>query len=274
MKNILIPTDFSSVSLNAAEYAISLAKEVNAKVTLLHVYHIPVAPVDSIVALPSLSELDKLNNTVLKDFKNKLKEKCHFTENIRCIVKAGFLNDEMKDVVLEENIDLIIMGITGAGKLSEVVMGSNTTSAIKNSDCPVLVVPANSKYKKINNIAFACDLEKVKNAPAITLIKTWLQKLKANLFVLNMVSSTVIPTFNNAIEGMKLSSIFEGFKHSLYFPENEDLTITLNDFVDQHKIDLLVMIPRKHNFFADLFKESNTKRMAFHTHIPLLAIHD
>ncbi|HET7116027.1 MAG TPA: universal stress protein [Hanamia sp.] len=40
MKNILVPTDFSAASRNAAKYAISFAKVYDAKVILLNVVHL------------------------------------------------------------------------------------------------------------------------------------------------------------------------------------------------------------------------------------------
>ena len=48
----------------------------------------------------------------------------------------------------------------------------------------------------------------------------------------------------------------------------------INQFVADNKIDMIVFIPKKHSFFNSIFHESNTKRMAFHSTIPLLALHE
>ena len=43
MKTILVATDFSSVALNATNYAADMALAINADILLLHVYQIPVS---------------------------------------------------------------------------------------------------------------------------------------------------------------------------------------------------------------------------------------
>jgi nucleotide-binding universal stress UspA family protein len=43
--------------------------------------------------------------------------------------------------------------------------------------------------------------------------------------------------------------------------------------VNNHPIDMLIMLPKKHSFFASLFHKSQSKEMAYHSHIPLLALH-
>ncbi len=274
MKNILIPTDFSDSSKAAASYAIEFAKASNASITFLHVFHIPMVASEATVVMPNFEELEKDSMDALQKLEESLRLQHKLTTKANCIVKPGFLIDEMKDVIKENKIDLVIMGIAGAGKLAEVLIGSNTTIAIHNLDCEVLVVPNDSVYKPIKNIAFACDFIKVKESPAISNIKNWAKTLNAKTFILNIVSPEEKPSTEKAIAGIKLESIFDSMEHSLHFPENDDITYAINDFVEKHNIDLLIMIPRKHNIFTSIFHKSNTKKMAFHSHIPLLTIHE
>jgi len=274
MKNILIPTDFSDSSKAAASYAIEFAKASNASITFLHVFHIPMVTSEATVVMPNFDALEKDSMDALQKLEESLRLQHKLTTKANCIVKPGFLIDEMKDVIKENKIDLVIMGIAGAGKLAEVLIGSNTTIAIHNLDCEVLVVPNDSVYKPIKNIAFACDFIKVKESPAISNIKNWAKTLNAKTFILNIVSPEEKPSTEKAIAGIKLESIFDSIEHSLHFPENDDITYAINDFVEKHNIDLLIMIPRKHNIFTSIFHKSNTKKMAFHSHIPLLTIHE
>ena len=62
MKTIIIPTDFSDCANNASEYAAKLAKSIDAKVLLLHVYHVPLtsAP-DFPVEVKTAEDLQKEN---------------------------------------------------------------------------------------------------------------------------------------------------------------------------------------------------------------------
>lgn len=274
MKNILVPTDFSDSSKAAASYAIELAKVAKAKITFFHVYHIPMITSEAAIVMPTYENLENDSLGALKKFENEIKTAHSYAGETTCIVKPGFLIDEMKDQISESKIDLVIMGINGVGKIGEILMGSNATIAIHNIDCPILVIPNDSVYKPIVNIAFACDLVKVKSTPAMETIKNWARTFNANLHILNIVSPDEKPNAEKAIAGIQLESIFDNINHSLYFPENDDVTYAINDFVEKHNIDLVIMIPRKHNIFSSIFHASNTKKMAFHSHIPLLTIHD
>jgi len=274
MKNILVPVDFSDVSKNATRYALELAKQLNASLTLFHVFHIPVVAADAIVAMPNFDELEEASATAIKNFE---KEVCAPNKNnvpISTIVTPGFLIDEMKDVVKEKSIDLIVMGITGAGKLGEMLIGSNATIAIHNMDCPLIVVPKEAAYKQIENIAFACDYEKATSIQSIEKVKQIAGLFSAQLHVLNIVDKEEIPDINKAVKAVKLEVIMGSIRHTLNFPESDDITFAINEFVEKHAIDLLVMIPHKHNFLSNLFHKSNTKKMAFHTHVPLLSINE
>ena len=274
MKTILIPTDFSKTANNAADYAIEIAKLSKARVILLNVYHIPITASDLPVIIPSLDELENNSMKRLKSCEKELTAKHGKHVVIEKLSKPGFVIDEVKDIVNEKKVDLIVMGITGEGKFPDMIIGSNATGVIKNISCPTLVIPHNAKYKKIHNVAFACDYESISDSPAIRKLKTFLQLFNAKLMIFNVLNPTAEPSFSHAVSGVKIENIFENFNHSLYFPENDDLVLAINDFVDEHNVDMLVMIPKKHNLFAHMFQKTNTKKMAFQTHVPLLAIHE
>lgn len=275
MKNILIPTDFSETAKNAADYAITLSKYLNGKVTLLHVFHIPIATTEAPVIIPSFDELEKDNLEDLKQLEQELRKKHNLTSSIDCIVRPGFIIDEIRETIKEKNIDLVVMGITGANKLVELLIGSNTIGVIKGVKCPTLIVPKDAKYKPIKTITYASDFEKIKDESALKQIKAFVQQLDAKLLILNVVDPVEEKvTTEKAISGVRIENVFEDVDHSLHFPEDDDMVHAINNFVDTHNVDLLVMIPHKHNILSRIFREGSTKKMAFHTHIPLLAIHD
>ncbi|MES2591789.1 MAG: universal stress protein [Bacteroidota bacterium] len=274
MKTILIPTDFSEVSKNAVEYGVQLAQQRNAKLILLHVFHIPVIASDDPVLIPSFDELEKDNVGFLKEFETEIRSRFNFTNGIECITKPGFLIDQIEETVLEKNLDLIIMGITEAGKLSELLLGSSSIGVIKNINCPTIIIPAEAKFRPINTIVFACDLEKTESIAALEQIKKFVQLFNAHLMVFNMVEPAQADGFEESVHSGKFKTIFENINHSIHFIKGDNLVDTVNNFIDEKHADLLIMIPKKHTFFSQLFHKSSTKKMAFHTHVPLLAIHE
>lgn len=274
MKTILIPTDFSETSQNAVDYGVRLAKEKNAQLVLLHVFHIPVVATDDPVLMPSFDQIEDDSQVLLKETENRLKTKYNFTNPIESISRPGFLIDEIDDLVKEKNIDLIIMGITDAGKLAELVISSNSIGVIKKINCPAIIVPETAVYKPVNTIVFACDIENTENSATIEQVKQFVQLFNAKLMIFNMLENREAEEHEKAVFNEKFATHFNTTPHSMHFITGDNLINSINTFIDSNNADLLIMVPQKHTFFWQLFHESSTKKMAFHSHVPLLAIHE
>jgi nucleotide-binding universal stress UspA family protein len=274
MKTILVPTDYSKTAMNAADYAIEIAKIMKAKVILLHVFDVPVAVTDMPVVITTFEDFEKIKKEQLKKYESDLIAKHGKSVSVSSVLKPGFINDEIKDVVKDKKVDLIVMGITGAGRLPELLIGSNASRVIKNVDCPTITVHENIKFKPIKKIAFACDYDEIEESHAISRLIEFTQLFKAKLLLINIVDPSEKASYKKELTGALLEHIFDKVNHTVSFRKDEDVIGGINNFVDHHSIDLLVMLPKKHTLFSRLFHESNTKKMAFHTHVPLLTIHN
>jgi hypothetical protein len=78
---------------------------------------------------------------------------------------------------------------------------------------------------------------------------------------------------NKTTADTKFNHLLKNIHHSFYDIKNEDVINGINDFVEEQKMDMVVMIPQTHSGFKNLFTEPHTKRMAFHIKTPLLALH-
>jgi nucleotide-binding universal stress UspA family protein len=166
MKTILIPTDFSEISHNAIEYAAEMALQMHehSKIILLHVYQVQVMSAEAPVVIPVWEDIEKDCMNALKKIEHNLYRKYVKNIDIKCVCRIGFVVDEIiKQYTIENNIDLIVMGMQGASFLSEKLMGSNTTSLIRKANCPVLIINEHIKFKKIERIVLACDFENISN---------------------------------------------------------------------------------------------------------------
>jgi nucleotide-binding universal stress UspA family protein len=274
IKTILVPTDYSETAKNAAEYAIELAKNIKAKIVLLHVFDVPVTVTDIPVVINTFDDFEKIKKEQLKVYEQKLIAKYGTEINISSVLKPGYINDEINDVVKQKNIDLIVMGITGVGRLPELIIGSNVSRVIKSVECPTITVHENVKYEAIKKIAFACDYDDIEDSQALDKLIEFTKLLSAKLLLINIVDPSVKPTYKKTLSASLLEHVLDKVEHTVSFRKNEDIIEGINNFVDHHKIDMLVMLPKKHSIFSRLFHESNTKKMAFHTHVPLLTIHN
>ena len=270
MKTILVPTDFSKTAGNAAEYAAHFAKDVKAKILLLHAYHIPVPVSEAPVIVISQEELQKKNEAHLK------KEAAHLKKisgvEVTYKAKMGFAVDEI--VEEEKNAALIVMGMQGASKLSEALMGSITTSTLRKTQAPVLVIPENVKYTKPEKIVLACDYDPRTDTHTLDALKALMKTFSSKVYVVNVKQKKESVSVDEAIAGVKLESKLNDVEHVHYFPEKEDPVEGINEFVKDKKADMVAIIPHRYNLLERLFHKSISKKMAFHTHVPMLALPD
>ncbi len=276
MKAILVPTDFSKVARNAIDYAVEIAKLAKAKIILFNVYHVPITTAEASVAMPTWGDIEKDCMGSLKKISRSLHRKYGKEIEIECICQMGYAVEEIiKQYTSQQDIDLIVMGMNGAGYLRERLIGSNATALISKSECPILVISEKSEFKKVKKIVLAFDNKKVSDKSIFDLLKVFAKLFKAEVYVLNVFSEAKQkPTPQKAFKDTGIENNLNEIKHSIHFIENKDLIEGINDFITDIKADMVVFIPRKHKFLDSILHEGNTKRMAFHTSIPLLALHE
>jgi hypothetical protein len=76
------------------------------------------------------------------------------------------------------------------------------------------------------------------------------------------------------MEKAAMDVILDGFNRTYAFMRLYDFTEAIHQYALDHGADMIITVPRKHNFLTRLFTTSHTEKLAYHTHIPLLAIHD
>jgi nucleotide-binding universal stress UspA family protein len=167
MKNILVPTDFSKISIGALEVAVEIAKKSNADITLLHV--VEEATPDSY----SISgEWRTRENWEDKIFTLKLIEKAktqlekivldpkYSAVTINGELRLGNAFHGMRTIITEHKVDLVVMGTKGRSGMGEMVIGTNTERVVRHAKCPVLSI--NKKPAKVDfkNIVYATAMHK------------------------------------------------------------------------------------------------------------------
>jgi nucleotide-binding universal stress UspA family protein len=273
MKTILVPTDFSEIAENAARYAIELAGFYkNTKVLLFNAYSVQIAVGDPPTIPVPFEEIEKERAKLLKEFDKKLK---HIQGNIETelVVRPGFAVDEILSLSEDKRADLIIMGITGAGK-SKRGSGSLTTSIMKASKRPVLIIPQDVKFKKPERIALAYDHSKILHDELVKEIKGYVKLFDAKILIFDVLKKTEQVSPEKMLVEANLENSFEDIDYSIHFPAGDNLLEEINSFIEKNEVDMLIMIPHHYAFFQGIFHNSKTKGMAFQTHVPLLSIHE
>lgn len=285
MKTFIVPTDFSDTSKNAARYAARLAAELSdVHLILYNVFDKIEAGDDGSVMYNDHEGRKKIMELGLESIKIELnnlvpglnitceaEEKESFIE--RKIVN-GFINS-LEKLAVREKADLIIMGITGATRLEQIFIGSNTLSMVNKSVCPVMIVPPEAVFTGIKHVAFTSDFKEVVKTTPVTALRAVLDIFKPFVHVVNVDSEHYVEV-TDEYKGQRaeLEKMLEGFETEYYFIRQFDFVDAINQFVTDYHIDVIFTVPKKHSFLGGLFKTSNTKRLAYHSHVPLVAIHE
>ena len=130
LSRILFCTDFSEASERALNYAISATAEYDAELTLLHVLEEVPGPAKTEEAIATAThQLDKL-----------IPQEERKTFKIRRAVRMGKPYMQIIQFVVEAQIDMVTMGVSGRGALDRAVFGSTTYRVMQLGPCPVLAV--------------------------------------------------------------------------------------------------------------------------------------
>lgn len=272
MKTILIPVDFSDTARNSAHYAVGLAKWLGIeKLILFNAYNMPLATEMSWAVLQT-EELKEISEHGLEEFRKNVVAEVGEAISVECRSEFGFVTDQLEALALEIKPDLIVMGITGGGKLEEALIGSNTTHVVYHTHIPVLIVPPEAKWQPINTIGWACDYKDVLKTTPADAIKKVIDLFKAKLVVVH--NDPEANTFDpETLEGnQQVDGMFKDLAPEFVRVSNDHFAEAMNEFTEEYKIDLLLAVPKKLSWLESLFHKSHTKMLAFHSHVPLLCV--
>ncbi len=276
MKKILFPTDFSEAADNAFIHALEFAKIVNAELVLLHTFELPVYdnqffPENYNVLFDSLqlSEFDMFKEEIPKLHAIAEKRNLQHIKMSHRLMDGNLLYN-IKKAIEEEKIDFIVMGTTGATGWEAFFLGTNTGNVLTAVDVPVLSVPLDSEFKKIETIGFTTRY-RAKDKYALKEVLKIAKKTHA------LVKCLYVKTNDSDVSASTLKEWEEEFAgEPIQFSiiPSDDVQDTILDFVLFKDIDVLAMLTYKRNFFVELFKPSLTQKFSNRLDIPILAMHE
>jgi len=281
MKQILVPIDYSSYADNAVHYAIQIARTIKADLHLCHSMVIPdlnqaagltVWPLDTYNAIKEAA--DNRLSAYVEQLKEEDKDHNSYFPTLNFSNEIGSVKEMIHELVASKKINLVIMGMAGAGKLDRFFLGSNSRNIIEKPPVPTLLIPKDSSYLPISKIAFATDLTK-SDLNAIQSI-TWLFSAYHPEILLSHVSPETSdfhdPTthanqfLNHVTCNINYSKIY--YRHI----QNDNVENGLQWLTNNAHIDILSMIHRPASIFSNIFNGSHTQKLARIVHLPLLVL--
>jgi nucleotide-binding universal stress UspA family protein len=158
-KNILFATDFSQASMDALPYAAGIARKLGSSVYLCHFVEPDALPISAPEVAPTLCE--GMRNQAMAQLA-ALEHSSHLNEiDAKTVVGAGAIGDALPNVVVDNKIDLIVMGTHGRTGIRRLLLGSAVEAVCRVATCPVLTVGpglAPRTATTLSRILFATDL--------------------------------------------------------------------------------------------------------------------
>ena len=231
--NIIIPVDFTKASKKAAEFAIGLNKNYNAKLTFLHIIEHDDNRVAASVQLKSfISEIDLDGN-----------------ESESLIIKGKFLDDIGK-IAGAADADLVVMGTNGERGMQKV-FGSYALKVVESSKKPLFIVQEESEFSELNKIVQTIDLEK-ESVQIVQHVISLAKRFNSKVILVggqhddSQFKVRVNTNMLFCIEQLKQHHI----DYEFHFLERKNFDQKLISFCKENQVDLLAATHYQNNFYA------------------------
>lgn len=150
IKTIIFPTDFSQGARAAMDYAVSLAKDYDAKLILLYViqdisiaeWYIP----SSISATDFIADMQKSASREMEKWGAEVAAK---VTNVEKMVVRGIPFVEIIKTARDRSADIIVIGTHGRTGIDHMLFGSTAEKVVRKAHCPVLTVRIAGKEFKM-----------------------------------------------------------------------------------------------------------------------------
>lgn len=274
MKILLVPVDFSTNSDKACRYAMAMAKELKAKVILMHSFESAVLYSKIPLTTMQLDYSYLYNNAVrkLQAYHRKI-EKLAGKIEIELSIQQGLPSARIVEMALEKKAYMVVMGTTGKGKAERVMFGSNVIRTILHAPCMVLAVPYKAVFSGFSKIAYATDLTN-DNLNHAKLLLPLAEKFKSELMFLNVNEEAEFHEEQVKDIKSKIKKIISYRRISGYVTTDFDVERGISFSAKKHKVDCLAIFTRHRNFLNQLFGTSLARILCLHTTIPMLVIHE
>lgn len=288
-KRILVPVDFSDYSLKACRIAFNTAKEINAKVKILHVYFNPyyptALPMSEVFAYQAKEEgsfqniIDKVRADI-KKLCNIIDEKIASGEfpaiNYSYVLREGLPEEEIVSFSKEYKPAIIVMGTRGKDQKDIDLIGSVTAEVIEMSQTPLLAIPENTNFydfKQIRHVAFLTNFSQ-RDLKSFDSLMSFFDKYNIKIHLVHFSNK------KDKWDEIKMEGIKAYFKKKYpemdsdytLIEESYDFVKEVDAFIKKQNIDVIALTTAKRNIFSRMFIPSVSRKMLFYSDTPILVL--
>ncbi|WP_010520754.1 universal stress protein [Aquimarina agarivorans] len=276
MTKVIIPTDFSENAKHALTQSIDFFREESCEFFIIHAYADEVYDNNAYLARALFNDIKEKAKAASNEKLMAVLEyaqdttpspKHHF--RIRSIFQS--LIDAIDDMVNQEGADIVVMGTKGATNAPGITFGSNTLQVIRHVESPVLVIPESYVFNRPKNILFPTNFMIPYNRRELKLLNYMGMDFRATIHLLIQATSKKL-TNRKQDNKQLIQEMLHSCKQELHFESGTGLVETINNFIEVHHIDLLVMVNSHQSYLDDMLHKTTIDKIGLTTKIPFLVL--
>ena len=285
---LLIPTDFSPLSLQACRVGFFLAELIGCEVMLLHVYATPyfddsLGSTDSFVTESVDNEVHKTLEAGSRQQMRRLEKQLR-SEILEGKLPAvrffstcveGLPEDAILEYARENSPQLIVMGTRGADRKATDLVGSVTAEVVDSCRVPVFTVPEHysfDKATKLEKIVFFCNLDHQDLLAMDAFLRLSLDKeMEITLIPAGDASSRLRSRMDELRRYFSGRYTMQTF-HTHIINDDKDYRSLFERYVTEKGVEMLVVPNKKKNIFSRLFNPGIAHKILFEKDIPMLVL--
>lgn len=279
MKKILFPTDFSPSAQNAFRYALRIADATGASIEILHAVYPEFESMDlPAFAAQATKEKAAVARELLTAFVDtgiaQVQATYQFKEvpDIHADLEIGGATNLICKIAERDEADLILMGTKGEHNALEKLLGSVSAGVIEKAKTPVLLIPEAATFTSPSNLIFATDLNEA-DPMHLWRIAKLLEPLKPIIRCIHIHQEKEkekpvnMNDFKSFLESRDIT-----LQITFHEMEEDDVALGIQEFAELHRADMIIMFKPRLPFMDRIFHLSATRRVALHSHLPLLIV--
>lgn len=286
LRRILVPVDFSELSIKAAHYALELARTLKAEVMLLNVWF------NSANQGFVFNEMFAFQLNVEELLREQEQEAQAQIEDLATELRKRVRDEKMRGVKVDYDLvrggpvesilayvqdyqpGTLVMGTHGKRREGLALLGSTTARVIEKCPVPVLAVPwgyDTANFSRPRHVAYLTRFDE-NDMQAIHRLVAFVRPFHVKVYCVHLH-----PEDSLKLDSLRMKKLRDHFAEAITdveiecgLIETEDAVEGLLDFVREKQIDVLALISRKRNIIEQLLKPSLTRKLLVGSDIPLL----
>jgi nucleotide-binding universal stress UspA family protein len=276
INKILVACDFSPVALNAVKTAVAICARQSASLTIIHVvdnsvaFLLPEACANGTI-LPEMVEYAEINLA-------KLARNIGLSHNlaVATIVVTGNPADQILLYSDRKDIDLIIIGAHGSSGIRERVIGSNAHRLIKNSTCPVVMVPGTTPCLDFKKILFPVRAH-VRPTKKYRLLRPIITANRASVLVVGAARRNLtanIAEVHTQVTTISKMMTEDRVDHRSDLHTCDNVAQQILDISNLESPDLIAITSSSNRSFRNHFLSAYVRDIINHSKFPVLSVRD